>query len=100
MGSSDLDVALTKQQLHELCKLTEGCTGCELQQICRDAAMGPIRAALAGLPLTGNGSLCVTGKDCGPDDVVIQPVTMQDFMAAVSKLRPTTSIADVTMTEE
>merc|ERR1711924_188914 len=71
----------------ELSKLTEGFSGSDITNICRDAAMMAMRRAIAGLSADEIKNL--------RKEEVESPITMTDFKEARSKIQPSVSEADL-----
>lgn len=69
-----------------LAELTEGYSGADIALICREALMIPIRE------LDQEGKLTEIEK--------IRPVTMQDFMQSLSKIKPSVSLDEIRRYEE
>ncbi|XP_047994530.1 spastin isoform X2 [Leguminivora glycinivorella] len=70
--------ALTPEELSRLAALTDGYSGSDLTALCRDAALQPIR-------------------ELDPEEVkcldlsLVRPITFQDFMDALKRIRPSVS---------
>nr|MDO8135721.1 ATP-binding protein [Candidatus Njordarchaeum guaymaensis] len=68
--------------LDKLVEATEGYTGSDITMVCREASMQPIR------------ELDLSGKITDPS-VKVRPVNMEDFMAAIKRVRPVVSPNEV-----
>ncbi|XP_063628125.1 spastin [Cydia splendana] len=70
--------AITPEELSRLAALTDGYSGSDLTALCRDAALQPIR-------------------ELDPEEVkcldlsLVRPITFQDFMDALKRIRPSVS---------
>ncbi|XP_061721924.1 uncharacterized protein LOC133528538 isoform X4 [Cydia pomonella] len=105
---------LTPEELARLAALTDGYSGSDLTALCRDAALQPIRgeltpeelARLAALTDGYSGSdltaLCRDAalqpiRELDPEEVkcldlsLVRPITFQDFMDALKRIRPSVS---------
>ncbi|ORX97579.1 AAA-domain-containing protein [Basidiobolus meristosporus CBS 931.73] len=74
--------SLTEADIQEICRLTDGYSGSDMDGLCREAALGPIRSI---------GDIC----NISADDV--RPVTFQDFMDALTQVRASVSDKDLEM---
>ncbi|KAG8237827.1 hypothetical protein J437_LFUL002436 [Ladona fulva] len=73
---------LMPEDIDEVAKLTEGYSGADMKNLCREAALGPIRS--------------IRFEDIEriqPDQV--RPVVLADFIAALSQVRASVSTADL-----
>lgn len=71
---------LSKEDMGTICKLTEGYSGSDMQNLVKDASMGPLRDALRqGIEIT----------KLNKEDM--RPVTLQDFKDALQEVRPSVS---------
>ena len=96
---SSVDSDLTQAELQQLGTLTEGCTCCDLQQVCREAAMGPVRAALQTCgPGGDSSSLIVNSSEL--NNMAVKPVSMKHFLVALSKLGLEQPVLHEAMSEE
>jgi SpoVK/Ycf46/Vps4 family AAA+-type ATPase len=64
-----------KFNMSQLVNATEGFSGSDLKELCRNAAMTPVREALRELNLKGNVG------DVDPDSVKVRPLRLTDFIA-------------------
>lgn len=72
--------SLTEEDIAEICQRTEGYSGADMDNLCREAALGPIR--------------CIENiLDISPDQV--RPITMSDFLAAMNQVRASVSSNDL-----
>ena len=71
----------------ELARRTEGYSGDDITNICRDAAMNGMRRKIAGK--TPEEIRNMTRED------VNEPVTMEDFEVALKKISPSVSSGDI-----
>lgn len=71
---------LTSDQLERLCQLTEGYSGSDMDNLCREAALGPIRSV---------GDIC----NIAPEDV--RPISFGDFEEALLQVRASVSEKDL-----
>eukprot|EP00401_Gymnodinium_catenatum_P083163 CAMPEP_0117565504 /NCGR_PEP_ID=MMETSP0784-20121206/56602_1 /TAXON_ID=39447 /ORGANISM="" /LENGTH=496 /DNA_ID=CAMNT_0005363299 /DNA_START=111 /DNA_END=1597 /DNA_ORIENTATION=- len=76
--------------LNELASQTEGYSGADIELICRDASMNPMRRAVNGLSPMELVQLRNEGK-LTPGSM---PVDMADFQAALAGIQPSVSSAD------
>jgi len=76
--------------LARLAARTESYSGADIQLICRDASMNPMRRAVSGLSPTELLQL----RDSGVLSPGSLPVEMADFDAALSGIQPSVSLAD------
>ena len=67
--------------MQELAQKTEGYSGSDLMQLCKDASMGPIR------------ELGIRIKDTPLSSV--RPIQYRDFIASLHEIRPSTSSANL-----
>ncbi|XP_026329668.1 fidgetin-like protein 1 [Hyposmocoma kahamanoa] len=73
---------LTAQEIADVASLTEGYSGADMKSLCSEAAMGPIRA----VPLSQIVSI---------DRDKVRPVCVDDFKAALQRVRPSVSQDDL-----
>ncbi|KAJ1977320.1 putative 26S proteasome subunit yta6 [Dimargaris xerosporica] len=71
---------LTDAEIEELCQLTDGYSGSDMDGLCREAAIGPIRSI---------GDIC----SISADDV--RPVAFADFQIALTQIRASVSDRDL-----
>ena len=69
----------------KLAKMTQGYSGADLSQVCRDAAMMPMRRLIA------NKSPIQLAEMKARGEMVVAPVTMTDFETSISKVQPSVS---------
>mmetsp|Transcript_98875 Transcript_98875/g.176141 ORF Transcript_98875/g.176141 Transcript_98875/m.176141 type:complete len:575 (+) Transcript_98875:95-1819(+) len=76
--------ALSEADFEGIARRTEGFSGSDLQQLLREAAMGPVREASAALRL----------RQEGPNNAAVpavRDIVMQDFECALRRVKPTFS---------
>ncbi|XP_045785680.1 fidgetin-like protein 1 isoform X2 [Maniola jurtina] len=73
---------LTDQNMSEIAGLTDGYSGADMKSLCSEAAMGPIRS----VPLS---QIVTIDRD------KVRPVNIQDFQAALHRVRPSVSQDDL-----
>ncbi|XP_022080671.1 fidgetin-like protein 1 isoform X2 [Acanthaster planci] len=74
--------SLTEEELERICQDTDGYSGADMANLCREAALGPIR--------------CIRGTDIqyiSADQV--RPILYQDFQGALRHMRPSVSKSDL-----
>ncbi|KAJ1974091.1 putative 26S proteasome subunit yta6 [Dimargaris verticillata] len=71
---------LTDAEIEELCQLTDGYSGSDMDGLCREAAIGPIRSI---------GDIC----SISADDV--RPMAFADFQVALTQIRASVSDRDL-----
>ncbi|XP_050384744.1 ATPase family AAA domain-containing protein FIGL1 isoform X1 [Argentina anserina] len=75
---------LTREDIVNICKLTEGYSGSDMKNLVKDASMGPLREALRqGIEITK-----LKKED-------MRPVTFQDFESALQEVRPSVSLNEL-----
>ncbi|KAH7845980.1 hypothetical protein Vadar_008300 [Vaccinium darrowii] len=80
---------LSKEDIDNICKLTEGYSGSDMKNLVKDASMGPLREALRrGIEITK-----LKKED-------MRPVTLQDFEDALQEVRPSVSPNELGTYEE
>lgn len=79
--SSDVD-------MDEIARRTEGYSGDDLTNVCRDASLNGMRRKIAGKTRDEI-------KSMSKDDISKDPVAMCDFEEAISKVQPSVSAADI-----
>ena len=72
-------LSLNPQDFEELSKLTDGYSGSDIEILCREAIMRPIR------DLDKGGDLGKEGK------IVVRPVVIGDFLSSLEKIKATVS---------
>ncbi|PKY40423.1 AAA-domain-containing protein [Rhizophagus irregularis] len=72
--------SLTDEQIHEICKKTEGYSGSDMDGLCREAALGPIRVI---------GDI----RTISADDV--RSINYSDFLDALTQVRASVSDRDL-----
>lgn len=75
--------SLTEVDIQEICKQTEGYSGADVDNLCREAALGPIRSIRGNI------------LEISPEQV--RPISMSDFEKAMSQVRASVSTADLDM---
>lgn len=73
--------SLTETDIQAICQQTEGYSGADVDNLCREAALGPIRSI--------RGSIL----EVSPEQV--RPISMEDFGKAMSQVRASVSSADL-----
>nr|XP_034839942.1 fidgetin-like protein 1 [Maniola hyperantus] len=73
---------LTEHNMSEIAGLTDGYSGADMKSLCSEAAMGPIRS----VPLS---QIVTIDRD------KVRPVNVQDFKAALQRVRPSVSQDDL-----
>ncbi|CAG8541954.1 17884_t:CDS:10 [Dentiscutata erythropus] len=71
---------LTEQEIHEICEKTAGYSGSDMDGLCREAALGPIR-------------VIEDIRNISADDV--RPINYQDFLNALTQVRASVSDRDL-----
>ncbi|XP_038046340.1 fidgetin-like protein 1 [Patiria miniata] len=74
--------SLTEEELDRICQETDGYSGADMANLCREAALGPIR--------------CIQGTDIqhiSADQV--RPILYEDFQGALQHMRPSVSKSDL-----
>jgi katanin p60 ATPase-containing subunit A1 len=74
--------------IDEVAKRTEGYSGDDLTNVCRDAAMNGMRQKIAGKTHDEI-------KNMSEDDILKDPVTMCDFEEALAKVQKSVSPSDI-----
>ncbi|KAM5581991.1 ATPase family AAA domain-containing protein FIGL1 [Rosa sericea] len=75
---------LSREDIDNICKLTEGYSGSDMKNLVKDACMGPLREALRqGIEITK-----LKKED-------MRPVTFQDFESALHEVRPSVSLNEL-----
>ncbi|KAJ9459624.1 Katanin p60 ATPase-containing subunit A1 [Diplonema papillatum] len=75
----------------ELARATAGYSGADIHQVCRDAAMGPIRRLIAHKSPADIAQMKQEGRLTTDN-----PLTMLDFEESISKIQPSVAAAEVT----
>ena len=84
---SKQDCHLTREDIQKLVRSTEGFSGADVTNLCKEAALGPIR------------SLKVTNiANVHKDD--LRPIQIQDFEHALQRVRPSVSKKDLVVYKE
>ncbi|GAB2278466.1 Fidgetin-like protein 1 [Dionaea muscipula] len=80
---------LSKEDISNVCKLTEGYSGSDMKNLVKDASMGPLRDALRqGIEIT----------KLNKEDM--RPVILQDFKDALQEVRPSVSVNELGVYED
>ncbi|KAG5575974.1 hypothetical protein H5410_056108 [Solanum commersonii] len=74
--------------IEQVAQKTEGYSGDDLTNICRDASFNGMRRKIAGKPIDEI-------KNIMKSEMLKIPVTMEDFLEAVDKIKPTVSSGDI-----
>ncbi|KAG9150978.1 hypothetical protein Leryth_003091 [Lithospermum erythrorhizon] len=74
--------------IDEVAKKTEGYSGDDLTNVCRDASLNGMRRMIAGKTRDEI-------KNMSKDDISKDPVAMCDFLEAISKVQPSVSTTDI-----
>ncbi|KAH9600694.1 AAA ATPase [Trypanosoma melophagium] len=74
--------ALDEKEIAEIAAVTEGYSGADLKQVCREAAMGPLREVTMRL------------TDVMLSD--LRPIQRKDFTQALKRIRPSVGVSEVT----
>ncbi|XP_016456600.1 katanin p60 ATPase-containing subunit A1-like [Nicotiana tabacum] len=74
--------------IEEVARKTEGYSGDDLTNVCRDASMNGMRRMIAGKTREEI-------KNMSKDEIAKDPVAMCDFLEAISKVQPSVSAADI-----
>ncbi|GAB4322811.1 MAG: hypothetical protein Kow0069_27710 [Promethearchaeota archaeon] len=72
----------------ELGRISEGYSGSDIATVCREALMMPVR------------ELDLSGKISAGAEIVVRPVTMEDFRAALASVRPVVKEKDLRRFED
>lgn len=73
----------------QLARITQGYSGADLNSVCREASMAPLRRGLVGLTASEIRSLRAEGK------IKPQPVEQKDFLDALVSIQPSVGKEDV-----
>ena len=74
--------------IDEVARRTEGYSGDDLTNVCRDASLNGMRRKIAGKTRDEI-------KNMSKDEISKDPVAMCDFEAALKKVQPSVSLADI-----
>ncbi|OMH85531.1 Fidgetin-like protein 1 [Zancudomyces culisetae] len=88
---------LDKEQIEELGKLTEGYSGSDIDGLCREAALGPVRNLFSMsdmLTENGRGGLESINADS------VEPIRFEHFLAAMKQIRPSVNQKDLKVYED
>ncbi|KAL1922935.1 uncharacterized protein VTP21DRAFT_9311 [Calcarisporiella thermophila] len=77
--------SLTEEEIMDIGKLTEGYSGSDMDGLCREAALGPIRSI--------RDITSISAED-------VRPIQHQDFLEALTQIRASVSDKDLNMYEE
>lgn len=87
---------LTAADLSHLAHVTDGCTGSDMQQISREAAMRPVREALADLGFRApreEAGEASDGLAATPEpEPAVRKLRLMDFLEAVKDVQPAHSM--------
>lgn len=78
----------TDVDIDEVARRTEGYSGDDLTNVCRDASLNGMRRLIAG---KSHEEI----KNIAEDDISKDPIAMCDFEEAISKVQPSVSAADI-----
>ncbi|OZJ04954.1 hypothetical protein BZG36_01737 [Bifiguratus adelaidae] len=73
---------LSAEEIEQICDMTEGYSGSDMDGLCREAALGPIRSIASADIAT------IAAED-------VRPINFQDFKAALSQVRASVSDKDL-----
>ena len=79
--AADVDIS-------EVARRTEGYSGDDLTNVCRDASLNGMRRKIAGKTREEI-------KNMSKDDIAKDPIAMCDFEEAISKVQPSVSASDI-----
>ncbi|GJJ72755.1 fidgetin-like protein 1 [Entomortierella parvispora] len=79
----DQDHDLTEDQIQDICDRTKGYSGSDMNGLCREAALGPVRSI--------QGDILEIGLDA------LRPIQHKDFVDALSQVRASVSDRDLEM---
>lgn len=74
--------------IDEVARKTEGYSGDDLTNVCRDASLNGMRRKIAGKTRDEI-------KNMSKDEISNDPVAMCDFLEAITKVQPSVSVADI-----
>ena len=74
----------------ELARRTEGYSGADIHQVCRDASMGPIRRLISNKSPTEIARMKAEGTL-----TTTHPLTMTDFLESLAKVSPSVNLKEV-----
>lgn len=74
--------------IEEVARRTEGYSGDDLTNVCRDASLNGMRRKIAGKTREEI-------KNMSKDDISNDPIAMCDFEEAITKVQPSVSAADI-----
>lgn len=79
--------SLTEEDVHRICQSTDGYSGADMANLCREAALGPIRS--------------ISFSDIKHISVdQVRPISTDDFMSALRSIRASVSDKDLQMYED
>lgn len=81
------DCTLPEQDVVEIVTKTDGYSGADMANLCREAALGPIRS-LQGVDISA----------ISKDDV--RPIILEDFQKALQRVRPSVSAKDLDLFQQ
>lgn len=84
----DATCSLSEEEMSEISEMTDGYSGSDMKSLCKEAAMGPIRSAIA------SGS--IEHIECDH----LRPVDISDFRSAQREVKASVSSAEVTRHEQ
>lgn len=79
--------------IEEVARRTEGYSGDDLTNVCRDASLNGMRRKIAGKTRDEI-------KNMSKDDISNDPIAMCDFEEAITKVQPSVSAADIARHEK
>lgn len=78
----------TDVDIDEVARRTEGYSGDDLTNVCRDASLNGMRRKIAGKTRDEI-------KNMPKDEISKDPIAMCDFLEAIAKVQPSVSAADI-----
>ncbi|KAM7471719.1 hypothetical protein LguiA_009902 [Lonicera macranthoides] len=87
-GSRKIVMVATDVDIDEVARRTEGYSGDDLTNVCRDASLNGMRRKIAGKTRDEI-------KNMSKDEISNDPIAMCDFEEAINKVQPSVSAADI-----